>query len=114
MKNARVKAKNAILSFLKTVTSATRREVLDGALLSFGLSKEERTIDVQFFDREGKLFLQITNPCQEDILFENGIPVSNQQDHGIGVQSICAIVERYGGVHTFTVQDGSFILRLSL
>lgn len=41
MQNARVKAKNAILSFLKTVTSATRREVLDGALLSFGLSKEE-------------------------------------------------------------------------
>ena len=79
-----------------------------------GLSKEARTIDVHFFDREGKLFLQITNPCQEDILFENGIPVSNQRNHGIGVQSICAIVERYGGVHTFTVQDGNFILRLSL
>ena len=41
MNNARVKAKNAILSFLNTVPSATRREVLDGTILLFGLSKEE-------------------------------------------------------------------------
>ena len=41
MKNARTKAKNAILSYLGTVGSATRREVLDGAILLFGLSKEE-------------------------------------------------------------------------
>ena len=75
---------------------------------------EERTIDVQFFDREGKLFLQVANPCNGDVRFENGIPISDQPDHGIGVQSICAIVERYGGVNTFAVQDGKFILRLSI
>ena len=50
------------------------------------------TIDVQFFEREGKLFLQVTNPCGEGICFEKGIPVSDRPDHGIGVQSICAIV----------------------
>lgn len=72
------------------------------------------TIDVQFFEREGKLFLQVTNPCGEGICFEKGIPVSDRPDHGIGVQSICAIVQRYGGVYAFSVQDGQFILRLSL
>ena len=71
-------------------------------------------IDVQVFDRNGKLFLQVTNPCQNTVRFEHGIPVSNQPDHGIGVQSICTIVERYGGIYDFSVQDGRFVLRLSL
>lgn len=35
-----------------------------------------------------------------DIQFENGIPVSNEPGHGIGVQSICASVEHYGGIYT--------------
>lgn len=73
-----------------------------------------RTIDVQFYERENKLFLQVTNPCTQPVHFEKGIPVSDRQGHGVGVQSICAIVQKYGGVCTFLVQDGRFILRLSL
>ena len=72
------------------------------------------TIDVLFYMRENKLFLQITNPCAEEPSFENGIPVSNQPDHGIGVQSICAIVQQYKGVCSFLAQNGQFILRLSI
>ena len=72
------------------------------------------TIDVQFYERDNRFFLQVKNPCKEGILFENGIPVSDRPDHGIGVQSICAIVQRYGGVQTFAVENGSFILRLSV
>ena len=71
-------------------------------------------IDVQFYERDGKFFLQVINPCMEEIIFENGIPVSNHPEHGIGVQSICAIVQGYDGIYTFAVQDGNFILRLSL
>lgn len=71
------------------------------------------SIDVQFFEKSGKLFLQIINPYKEDILFKNGLPVSNRPNHGIGVQSICAIVERYGGIYSFLTQSGKFILRLS-
>lgn len=72
------------------------------------------TIDVQFYERNGKLFLQMENPCEKPVHFEKGIPVSDREGHGIGVQSICAIVQRYGGIYTFLVQDGQFILRLSL
>ena len=71
-------------------------------------------IDVQVYDRNGKLFLQVTNPCQNTVRFEDGVPVSDRPGHGIGVQSICAIVKRYGGIYDFLVQDGRFILRLSL
>ena len=71
-------------------------------------------IDVQVYDRSDKLFLQVTNPCGNTVRFEHGIPVSDRPGHGIGVQSICAIVRRYGGIYSFSVQDGRFILRLSL
>lgn len=72
------------------------------------------SVRFRFVQATGKLFLQITNPCRGDVKFENGVPVSSQQDHGIGVQSICAIVERYGGCYSFSLENGMFLLRLSL
>ena len=84
------------------------------ACQSLAAAKETCVIDVQFYNRDGRLFLQIENPCGDHIPFENGMPVSHEPGHGIGVQSICAIVERYGGMCTFLVQNHHFILRLSL
>ena len=55
-------------------------------------------IDVNFYERNKHLFLQVVNDCKAPIKFQNGIPVSDMEGHGIGVQSICAIVQRYGGV----------------
>lgn len=71
-------------------------------------------IDVQFYEKDEKLFLQVINPCGEEIQFYKGIPVSEHLDHGIGVQSICAIVKRYKGVYTFTLQEGKFVFRVSV
>ncbi len=71
-------------------------------------------VEVTGYEREGKVFLQVINPCGGEVRFEKGIPVSDQPDHGIGVQSICAIVKRYGGLYSFLIEDGRFILRLSL
>ena len=75
---------------------------------------EKCTIHVNFYEWDDNFFLQVTNPCEGDIRFEHGVPVSDRADHGIGVQSICAVVKRYSGVYTFKVQDGQFIMRLSL
>ena len=72
------------------------------------------TIDIQFFEREDKLFLQVKNPYKGQVRFEHGLPVSDRPGHGIGVQSICAIVQKYGGVCTFLTRDKQFILRLSI
>lgn len=71
-------------------------------------------IDVQFYEKEGKLFLQITNSYRGKVHFENGLPVSDRKHHGIGVQSICAIVERYQGIYSFQTKGEEFILRLHL
>jgi len=84
------------------------------ACLPLAAAGKSCIIDVQFYYKDEKLFLQVTNPCSDDIRFEKGIPVSDKPDHGIGVQSICAVVERYGGIYTFLKQENQFILRLSI
>lgn len=72
------------------------------------------TIEVYAYEKNGKFFLQVINSCNEDISFEHGLPVTNKPGHGIGVRSICAVVERYNGIYSFSVQDDKFILRVSL
>lgn len=92
----------------------------------------EDAVGTTTYNNTGFLFRQITddvllntenfilhtaNSHSQRILsldFEKGIPVSDREGHGIGVQSICAIVERYGGVFNFLVENGNFILQLSI
>ena len=72
------------------------------------------SIEVQTYERNGKFFLQVVNDCREAVRFKDGIPVTDRPGHGIGVSSICAIVERYGGLYSFSVREGKIVLRVSL
>lgn len=72
------------------------------------------SIDVTAYEKNGKMFLQAANSCEENIAFSHGIPVTTNPGHGIGVRSICAIIEHYGGIYSFSVENGLFVLRLSL
>ncbi|MBD5514576.1 MAG: GHKL domain-containing protein [Lachnospiraceae bacterium] len=90
---------------------------LENALRACRRRKEKglsATIEVDAYQRNGKFFLQAINSCEEDITFEYGLPVTNKPGHGIGVRSICAVVERYNGIYSFSVKDDKFILRVSL
>ena len=71
-------------------------------------------IEVSAFEKNKKLFLQFVNSCDSDITFVQGIPVTSQPGHGIGVRSICALVERYEGIYTFEVVEDRFVLRVSM
>lgn len=84
------------------------------ACRAFADADEESTIDVQIYEKETRIFIQVTNPCKQKVRFDNGIPLSEKEGHGIGTQSICAIVERYNGVYSFLEKEGQFILRLYL
>lgn len=75
---------------------------------------KEARIEVQIYEKQQQVFLQIKNSCAGAPIFENGVPVSKEKGHGIGTRSICAIVERYGGVYTFSLEKEHFILRLNL
>lgn len=71
-------------------------------------------ISVTIYEKNGKLFLQIVNSCDEDVVFEKGLPVTDRSGHGIGVRSICVLVERYRGIYNFAVKEGKFILRVTI
>lgn len=71
-------------------------------------------IEVTAYERGGKLLLQIINSCSDRVIFSEGLPVAITPEHGIGVRSICAIVERYGGIYSFLAKDSQFILRASI
>ena len=71
-------------------------------------------IEVQTYEKAGKFFLQVVNDCTQPVQFSHGVPVSDRAGHGIGVHRICSIVERYGGVYSFSVRNQQFILRISL
>lgn len=90
---------------------------LENALHACKKQKEKGragVIEIFVYEKDSKLFLQIINSCGEDITFNNGLPVTNRPGHGIGVRSICAIVEQYDGMYTFSAEDGQFILRISI
>lgn len=90
---------------------------LENALHACQRQKENgssATIEVSAYEQKGKFFLQLLNSCDSEVIFEQGLPVTDNPGHGIGVRSICAIVEQYNGIYTFSLKDGIFILRVSL
>lgn len=90
---------------------------LDNALHACETLKEKglpASIEISGFEKNNKLFFEISNSCDNNIRFEKGIPITHVLGHGIGVRSICAIVEKYGGMHAFIVKENRFVLRVSL
>jgi len=71
-------------------------------------------IEISGFEKNKKIFIEVTNSYDGEILFEDGIPVSKKSGHGIGVRSICAIVEKYEGMYSFSVKENQAYLRVSL
>ena len=74
----------------------------------------EAFIEISAFEKNKKLFLQIVNSCDAEVSFVQGIPVTNQPGHGIGVRSICALIDRYEGIYTFEIEKDKFRLRVSI
>ena len=61
------------------------------------------------------VMLEISNPCAGDISFDgSGFPVTRQEGHGLGVQSISAFCKKNGAVCQFDLADSWFRFRLIL
>lgn len=106
----------AILAVSDSDLCVVLSNALENAIHACLRAGEPRKIELSMRceKRTGKIFLQITNPFSGDVRFEKGIPVSRQEGHGIGVRSICAVTERYGGGCSFSAEGGKFTLRVFL
>ncbi len=86
---------------------------LDNALNSQKqLPKEKRRVQMVMKDSDGKLLISIKNPYAEEPIFSNGIPVTSNEGHGIGVQSIRYMTERLKGNYQFSAREGIFTVRI--
>ena len=70
--------------------------------------------EISAYCQDEKLVVQIVNSCDDSVRFATGIPVTKQQGHGFGVQSILAITEKYQGMCSFERKNDQFFLRLRL
>ncbi len=86
---------------------------IHGASLAKGQGKETK-VQVYGYEKNNRIFLEVSNSCTDEVVIEDGIPVTREQGHGIGVRSICAIIKKYEGIYTFDVKDNWFVLRLSI
>lgn len=78
------------------------------------LPQEQREIRCKMVGTPSVL-LEISNPCANNISFDSsGLPETQKQGHGLGVQSISAFCRKNGAVCYFDQLDGWFRFRLVL
>lgn len=105
------------LSVLENDLCVLLSNALENALHACQKLKElqrSAVIEVMAYENNGKVFIQVINSCEEPVLFEDGLPTTKESGHGLGVRSICAVVNKYQGICDFSVKDERFILRVSL
>lgn len=78
------------------------------------LPEDEKKIVFQCIYKP-KLMLQISNPCKRKIIFsDNGLPLSDEKEHGFGTRSIMAFCKKYGALCSFSAEDEWFRLKIVL
>ena len=55
-----------------------------------------------------QIFIQITNSCDDGVIFADKMPVCTEEGHGIGTKSIAAITQKYNGTYSFSAENGIF------
>lgn len=91
------------LNFMNTTdVYALFGNLLDNAMESVlkEPDEEKRIISIQMARKNQGYHIHIDNYCREEIVFEDGLPVTTKKDkayHGFGVRSIKYIVDKYKG-----------------
>ena len=113
------KAENADIKM--TVSTAMRSEttivdtdmvailanMLENAIHGCNKAQGQKKIDISVYHKDFKLVLLCKNTCGRNVRFENGIPV-RKLGGGVGVQSMIASSDKYGGVYDFSAENGMF------
>ena len=95
--------------------SSILSNALDNALnAQRSLPPSRRNIQLMLKQFGSKLLLSVKNPIDQQVVFSDGLPVSQEDRHGYGTQSIRYLTEHLGGNCQFSVQGNTFILRVIL
>jgi hypothetical protein len=75
---------------------------------------KERYIKMKIYSKNNKLCIDLRNKYKIKPVFERGLPVTKEKEHGVGIKSMVRIVEKYNGVYQFIVKEGVFIFQATL
>ncbi len=75
--------------------------------------EDKRIIRIQLIQDDGRIGLEVTNPCAAPVEFDkNGLPITREVGHGIGIRSIAAFAKNNDYLLAFSNADGIFTMRL--
>lgn len=69
---------------------------------------KKRFIKLRIYTKNNKLCIEIRNSYQTEPVFNQGLPVTNEQGHGFGTKSMAYIIEKHNGIYKFSADDGVF------
>ncbi len=89
---------------------------IDNAIAACGKIEDRanRKISIDCREHFGQMNIQISNTYAGEIEFDGEYPVSQREGHGFGTRSIAAIAKKYGGVFSFTAENGLFVTTVLL
>ena len=76
---------------------------------------KKRYIHIELYEKNNKLCCEISNSYTLEPHFnENGIPLSNRNNHGIGVKSMVYVVNKYHGIYKFSAENNEFRFQMCM
>jgi len=77
--------------------------------------KEMRQIDLMIYRQQSFLIINIINPLEEKLIYEEDVPITTKGDrnyHGFGLRSMKHIVKKYDGYLDISEEDNCFSLKI--
>ena len=110
-----------LLSEMETVSDVDAgillANLLDNALEACEKNREQSEILLKIWSDSGYYCLEISNTVESEILVDNPDLKTNKENknlHGLGLQSVKDIVNKYEGVISFEQKTGRFFVYVSL
>ncbi len=78
-------------------------------------NQDKRQIDVLIYRQQKFLVINIINPLEKKLVYEEELPVTTKSDkkyHGFGIRSIRYALSKYDGHLTINEEDGCFSLKM--
>lgn len=76
------------------------------------VDKNNKTINLQMHQKQNNIYIGISNPYEQDILFKNDFPLSSKRknEYGIGLKTIQKIIDKKNNIMKITTDDKIFKL----
>ncbi len=94
------------------ITSVLSNAIENAIHAVLPLEKERRIIELTAAEKNGKILLSVANPYSQKPKMSDGMPVTEDKQHGFGTQSIRYTVESHNGSCRFSVTDERFLLQI--